>query len=97
MTEPSTPQMNVPDPKEVAKTMATVAEKSQRIIQDYLDRHKNGAGKNFNVLDPGVVGHTFMELTKRLMTDPTKLWEAQMAMWQDVRHPAFRAALSNAR
>jgi polyhydroxyalkanoate synthase len=68
-----------PDPAELSKTLASIAERSQRIVSDFL-KHQSEHG--FGMADPLNVGAAFMEMTTRLMTDPAKLWQSQMNLWQ---------------
>ena len=73
---------NSTDPKDgekIAANMAEIAERSQRIIAEFLSRQPSG----FGVSDPTKVGEAFMELTARMMSDPAKLVQAQMNLWQD--------------
>src|SRR5262247_4058604 len=67
------------DPAELSKTLAGIAEKSQRIVSDFLQHQ---AEHGFSMADPMNVGAAFMEMTTRLMTDPVKLWQSQMNLWQ---------------
>ncbi len=69
------------DPAEFAKNMAAVAEKSQQILQEFLAHQaKDIADKPF---DPFNVGSAFGELLSRMMSDPAKLIETQMQLWND--------------
>jgi len=73
------PEFNLPDPALVSRTMAEVAERGQRIVQDFLKRQSDGTGNP----DPLNIGGAFMEMTTKLMTNPTRLVQAQMGFWQD--------------
>src|SRR3546814_2243822 len=59
-----------------------IAERSQKLVADFLARQKE-AGGNANSLDPLNIGAAFMEMTQRMMADPAKLVQAQMILWQD--------------
>ena len=76
-----TPEIKFPNPVEWSETMAEIAEKSQRLVSDWLERQsgENGSTK----LDPLNVGGAFMEMTARMISDPTKVMQAQMNLWQD--------------
>jgi polyhydroxyalkanoate synthase subunit PhaC len=69
----------VPDPAEIAKTVANIAERTQRILLDYLQRQGGGASGQF---DPLNIGAAFLDLTARMMANPAKLMEAQASLWQ---------------
>jgi len=72
---------NGADPMELARTMAGIAEQSQRLVADFLTRTQDGNGDSSP--DPLNIGQAFYEMTTRLMSDPTKLVQAQMSLWQD--------------
>lgn len=72
------------DPVKAAETMANVAERSRRLLAEFVQRHSKG-GESLE-LDPLNVGQAFLELTAKMMADPAKLFEAQMAFWQDYVH-----------
>jgi polyhydroxyalkanoate synthase subunit PhaC len=77
------PGYTIPDPAEFARNMISVAERSQRLMNEFLRRHgENRAGHP----DPLQVGSAFMELLRHMATDPVKLFEAQMRFWRDQMH-----------
>lgn len=70
------------DPKEWSKVMTNIAEQSQRIVGDFLEaQRQNGSGIGMG--DGQNVGKAFFEMTRRMLTDPSKMWKAQMDWWQD--------------
>ena len=73
------PEFQLPDPALVSRTMAEVAERGQRIVQDFLKRQADETGNP----DPLNIGGAFMEMTARLMANPARLVQAQMGFWQD--------------
>ncbi|MBM3542726.1 MAG: alpha/beta fold hydrolase, partial [Alphaproteobacteria bacterium] len=72
-------QPGVPDPAELAKTVAGIAERSQRLLLSYMEKQGAEPGS----LDPLNLGQAFFDLTARLMADPAKLIQAQMTLWND--------------
>jgi polyhydroxyalkanoate synthase len=74
-------QPPTPDFEKLTANMALVAEKSQRLIADFMKRQTEG--NKTELEDPLNIGQTFLELTQKMMADPTKLANAQMALWQD--------------
>ncbi|MBU6499935.1 MAG: class I poly(R)-hydroxyalkanoic acid synthase, partial [Rhodospirillales bacterium] len=70
----------LPDAAEFAHSMAGVAERSQRIVGEWLKRQTESGPRN---PDPLNIGHAFMEMTTRLMANPAKMMQAQMGFWQD--------------
>ncbi|HTO84587.1 MAG TPA: class I poly(R)-hydroxyalkanoic acid synthase [Methylomirabilota bacterium] len=79
MTDQQGAEGLVPDPIEFSRAMANLAERSQRIVADFLS-HQTGDG--LGMADPLNIGTAFLEMTTRLMTDPAKLLQSQMSLWQ---------------
>ncbi len=83
MSEPDTTELKLPDPKKVGETVARIAEQSQRVVQEFVERQaKDGAGE-YQVLDPRIVARSFQELMEKMMADPAKVVESQLKLWQD--------------
>ena len=59
--------------------MAQVAERSQRIVNDWLKRQSHEAPQ----ADPLNIAHAFLEMTAKLMANPAQLMQAQIGFWQD--------------
>ena len=68
------------DPAAAAADIAQIAERSQKILGEYLAKQSFEGGQN---PDPLNVGGAFLELTKKMMEDPARLWQAQAQLWQD--------------
>jgi len=87
-TRPATPPdpptatpraLRLPDPAHLALSMSDVAGRSQRLVNDWLKRQaKEGVS-----LDPFNVGGAFLEMTAKLMANPSQLVQAQLGYWQD--------------
>ena len=78
--QPGAVPFKMPDPATLGRSMAGIAERSQRIVGDWLKRQaEEGPAKPA----PMNIGAAFMEMTTRLMTNPQKLIEAQVGFWQD--------------
>ena len=73
--------MQAPDATKLAKNLAKVADQSQRLVQEYLKRQ--ASGDHFTIPDKRVVAASFLELTQKMIANPAKLMEAQMAYWQN--------------
>jgi polyhydroxyalkanoate synthase len=71
----------LPDAQVLSQNMAAIAERSQRIVADFLKRQ--GAEGGTKSLDPLNLGSAFFEMTARLMANPAKLMQAQFSFWQD--------------
>ena len=68
-----------PDHIEMANDMARIAAQSQRIVADFVARHQQEGGQGAH--DPLNIGQAFLEMTQRMMSDPARLVEAQMKLW----------------
>jgi len=75
------PEVQPADPTEMARTMAKIAERSQRLVAGFLERQQHDGGPAN--LDPLNIGGAFMEMTAQMMADPAKLVQAQIGLWQD--------------
>ena len=69
----------LPDPSVVGRSMADIAERSQRIVSEWLKRQ----GQEEADLDPLNIGGAFLEMTARLMANPAQMMKAQLGFWQD--------------
>ena len=67
------------DPAQLTRSMADIAERSQRIVSTWLNRQS----LELPQIDPMNVGHAFMEMTTQMMRNPAKLVQAQIGFWQD--------------
>jgi polyhydroxyalkanoate synthase subunit PhaC len=67
--------------QEMASSLAQIAEQSQRLVNDFLERQREGKIAPIN--DDLGLSHAFMDLGISLMTNPWKLAEVQMRMWND--------------
>src|SRR5260370_38890554 len=61
--------------------MAEIAEKSQRLVADFLSRQAGEEG--IGLSNPMAIGAAFLEMTARMMSDPARLVEAQASLWND--------------
>jgi polyhydroxyalkanoate synthase subunit PhaC len=71
----------LPDPAEWAERLRGIAERSQRLVGDFLQRQNGDPG--LGMASPMAIGAAFFEMTARIMADPTRLVDAQMALWRD--------------
>ena len=76
------PDMKFPDPLAMTRAMASIAERSQKLVAEWLNRQGRDVSTPGPV-DPMNVGRAFLEMTTRLMADPAKLMQAQLGLWQD--------------
>jgi polyhydroxyalkanoate synthase len=73
--------MNLPNPAEIAKTYAEVAQRASRIITQFMEKKaKDGVEAPADELG---VAKAFMDLSSRLMANPYKMAQTQMNMMWD--------------
>jgi polyhydroxyalkanoate synthase subunit PhaC len=68
--------------RHMAEDWAQIAEKSQRLVADFLSR-QGGGEQGIGMADPMAIGAAFFEMTARMMSDPARLVEAQVSLWND--------------
>ena len=68
------------DPAAWSQAMTRIAEQSQRLVADFVQRNQF---QSSSTADPMAIGRAFFEMTARMMADPAKLVQAQIALWQD--------------
>jgi polyhydroxyalkanoate synthase len=71
-----------PSREEILQIMGEIANKSHKLIQGYAQRRCKANG-NGATPDPLNLGPTILELTARMMADPTTVVRAQFSLWQD--------------
>ncbi len=81
MADPEKPGtgFKLPDPEAIGRSMADVAERSQRIVSEWLKRQDGEKP----AADPLNIGGAFLEMTAKLMANPARMIQAQMGFWQD--------------
>ena len=73
--------INLPNPAEMAKTYAEVAQRASRIITQFMEKKaKDGVTPPSDEMG---IAKAFMDLSARLMANPYKLAQAQMNMMWD--------------
>ncbi|MBL8662164.1 MAG: class I poly(R)-hydroxyalkanoic acid synthase [Candidatus Odyssella sp.] len=73
-------QQQSPDPTITPQELAALAERTRKVMADYLQRHAADTAEN---PDPLNVANAFTQMTAHLVQNPQKLWEMQAAFWQD--------------
>lgn len=69
------------DPNELSENLIRIAARSHKLITDFLAQQ--GSDTEARELDPLNIGSAFLEFTNRMMSDPSKLVEHQMSLWQN--------------
>ncbi len=66
------------------KELLALAEQSQRVVQAFWERQaKDSADGGFSVVDNQGVAKAFNDFAQSLWSNPAKLVEGQMQLWQD--------------
>src|SRR5438132_2062291 len=71
----------LPDAAELARQMTEIAAKSQQLVGEVLKRQRREDG--VGMADPLGIGTAFLEMTARMMADPSRLVRAQLSLWND--------------
>ena len=82
MSDQPAPTATNPDPQRLHAAMSRITEQSRRIMQAFIERQANSP-REFNPLEPAVVSKAYQELWQQMLTDPIRLVEAQVSLWQD--------------
>ncbi len=79
------PGVAIADPLAIGRTMAAIAERSRRLVGDWLRRQMldPAATGRSGEADPLNIGGAFMDMTARLMAQRAGLVQAQIGFWQD--------------
>ncbi|GAN79982.1 PHA/PHB synthase family protein [Acidocella aminolytica] len=78
-TPPQEPDIKLPDAGALGRSMADIAARSQKLVTEWMKR-QTAEGLTF---DPLNVSNAFLEMTTKLLSNPSQLMEAQMGLWRD--------------
>ncbi|HEV7802206.1 MAG TPA: class I poly(R)-hydroxyalkanoic acid synthase [Burkholderiales bacterium] len=81
MTDPQEQDKGKFDPAELARLYADIVTKSGELLSQTLARHTDGSAQPLK--DELGISKAFFDTWARVLTDPVKLAETQMKMWQD--------------
>ncbi len=83
-TTPGTPSPETAGPEEWAGMMAGIAERSQRLVGDFVTRNASNPAQaaHLGMADSMNVGAAFLELTQKMLANPDKLVDAQLSLWK---------------
>ncbi|MFO1068026.1 MAG: class I poly(R)-hydroxyalkanoic acid synthase [Geminicoccaceae bacterium] len=68
--------------EEITQIMGEIATRSRSLIEEFVARQHLGNGEA-KAVDPVQLGGTFLEFTKRMMSNPQDFVQAQFDLWQD--------------
>jgi polyhydroxyalkanoate synthase len=83
MTTPADNNPNTPDPVVLSRKLSEIAVHSQKIVADFLSRQQQDPQSMSTNADPLNIAKAFMEMTTKLMSDPVKVYQAQLELWQN--------------
>jgi polyhydroxyalkanoate synthase len=72
---------SAPDPVELARTYAEIAQRSSRLVGDFIARQAASGAPAFG--DELGIAKAFYEMMGRLLADPAKFAAMQFRLWQD--------------
>ncbi|MDE2391201.1 MAG: alpha/beta fold hydrolase, partial [Rhodospirillales bacterium] len=79
MNAPNEPDIKLPDPEALSRSMADIAARSQKLVAEWMKRQ---TAEDIE-LDPLNISGAFMEMTTKLLSNPKQMVEAQMGLWRD--------------
>jgi polyhydroxyalkanoate synthase len=82
MNDAPNPEGKLPDPVELSRAVAGIAERSQRLVSEFLAK-QSSEPRSAGMGDPFNIAGAFFEMTAKLMVDPTRLVQAQVSLWTD--------------
>jgi polyhydroxyalkanoate synthase len=83
MADPQSPQFKAPDAAAMQALWQDIAQRSQDVLRDFTERQKGQQPPDAQAMDPLNITGTFLDFTAKLMADPDKMVQAQIALWQD--------------
>jgi polyhydroxyalkanoate synthase len=70
-----------PDSGEFSHQIAEIAQKSQQLVAEFLKRQAPDDG--IGMTNPIAIGTAFLEMTARMMSDPSRLVQRQFSLWSE--------------
>ncbi len=83
MSQRDPTELKMPDPAKVGESVTRIAEQSRRLVEEFVQRQARDDGGDYQVLDPADMARSFQALMEKMMADPGKVLEGQLALWQD--------------
>jgi len=81
MAQPANSDEQTEKAQEMAEIMANIAQRSQRLVSNFIAR--NASGEGFDVSEGAHISAAFMDLTQKMLEDPARFVEAQINLWND--------------
>src|SRR5208282_3256286 len=78
---PDSQASNASDLAEMSRQMTKIAEQSQHLVAEFLKRQS--AEDGVGMANPLSIGAAFFEMTARMLSDPSRLVQAQLSLWTD--------------
>ena len=82
MSEQPAPAPTDADPQRLYAALNRITDRSRRIMQAFIERQATSP-REFNPFEPAVVSKAYQALWQQMLTDPRRLVEAQVSLWQD--------------
>jgi polyhydroxyalkanoate synthase len=74
--------VKVPDPLALSQAMIQISQRSAKVMQEFMERQKKMA-LTPPPADTTHIAEAFMAMTQKMMTEPNRLMEAGLSLWQD--------------
>jgi polyhydroxyalkanoate synthase subunit PhaC len=75
------PEDALPHASELSQQITEIAQKSRKLAAEFLKRQ--AAGDGVGMANPLAIGTAFLEMTARVMSDPSRLVQAQLSLRKD--------------
>src|SRR5271165_6852408 len=75
------PGEHFPDPDELSRQIARIAEKSRDLVAEFLKRQRVADG--VGMANPLSIGAAFFEMTAKMISEPSRLVQVQLSLWND--------------
>ena len=76
---PTEPDIKLPDAGALSRSMADIAARSRKLVTEWMKRQMAEGIQ----MDPLNISSAFMEMTAKLLSNPSQLMEAQIGLWRD--------------
>ena len=74
-------QQPIPDPTILARNMVEVAKRCRKLVAEFMER-QDIVKKNVQ-FDPQNLASAYMEMTAKIISNPSYILDAQVKLWRD--------------
>jgi len=73
----------LPDPKRVAESLSRITRTGRKLVSDYMSRSPAASGTGASTEGVELITGSFRELAEKMVAQPGKIVQAQLAFWED--------------